>query len=64
MNLGPYASFILGAYGAAALIVTAMVAWVLIDHRRQARALTDLEARGVTRRSEPRPGQATTEART
>ena len=51
MGLGPYAAFIVGAYGAAALIVTAMVAWVVIDHRRQARALADLEARGVTRRS-------------
>ena len=60
MNLGPYAAFILGAYGAAALIVTAMVAWVVIDHRRQARALADLEARGVTRRSEQRSGEVTT----
>jgi heme exporter protein D len=62
MNLGPYATFILSAYGAATLIVIAMVAWVAIDHRRQARALADLEARGVTRRSEPRaqPGEATT----
>ena len=62
MNLGPYATFILGAYGAAALIVTAMVAWVVIDHRRQARALADLEARGVTRRSEQRQGATTSGA--
>jgi heme exporter protein D len=59
MPLGPYASFILGAYGVAALIVTGMVAWVVIDHRRQARALAELEARGVTRRSEQRTGGAT-----
>jgi heme exporter protein D len=59
MALGPYAAFILAAYGAAALIVTAMVAWVVIDHRRQARALADLEARGVVRRSD-RPGEVTT----
>jgi heme exporter protein D len=58
MNFGPYAFFILGAYGAFALIVLAMVAWVAIDHRRQARALAELEARGVTRRSERRPGEA------
>jgi heme exporter protein D len=62
MNLGPYATFILSAYGAAALIVIAMVAWVAIDHRRQARALADLEARGVTRRSEQRPGATTSGA--
>jgi heme exporter protein D len=59
MNLGPYATFILGAYGTAALIVIAMIAWVAIDHRRQARALAELEARGVTRRSEPRAGEVT-----
>ena len=59
MGLGPYAAFIVAAYGAAALIVTAMVAWVAIDHRRQARALAELEARGVTRRSERRSGEAT-----
>jgi len=61
MTLGPYAAFIIGAYGTAALIVTAMVAWVVIDHRRQARALADLEARGVSRRSDQqRRGEATT----
>ena len=44
MALGPYAAFILAAYGAAALIVTAMVAWVVIDHRRQARWPTSKRA--------------------
>jgi heme exporter protein D len=60
MNLGPHTSFILAAYGAAVLIVAGMIAWVVFDHWRQARALAVLEARGVTRRSEPRPGEATT----
>jgi heme exporter protein D len=63
MTLGPYAAFILGAYGTALLIIAAMIAWVAIDHRRQARALADLEARGVTRRSE-RAGEVTTEVAT
>jgi len=52
MDFGPYGAFILGAYAAALVIVSAMVAWVLIDHRRQIKILSDLEARGVTRRSE------------
>ncbi len=62
MNLGPHAFFIVSAYAAAALIVTAMITWVLIDYRRQARALAELEARGITRRSErsARTGEATT----
>jgi len=52
MNLGPHAFFIVSAYGAAALIVATMIAWVVLDHRRQARTLADLEARGITRRSD------------
>jgi heme exporter protein D len=60
MGLGPHAAFIVGAYATAALIVAIMIAWVALDHRRQARALAELEARGVTRRS----GQRTDEPRT
>ena len=52
MDLGPHSAFIVGAYSVAILIVAAMIAWVLIDHRRQLRILSDLEARGLTRRSE------------
>ena len=62
MNLGPYAFFIVSAYLAAALIVAAMIAWVMLDHRRQSRILADLEARGITRRSDQseRAGEAAT----
>jgi heme exporter protein D len=62
MNLGPHAFFIVSAYGAAALIVATMIAWVVLDHRRQARVLAELEARGITRRSErgERAGEVTT----
>jgi heme exporter protein D len=52
MNLGPHAAFIVSAYTVAILIVAAMIAWIFLDHRRQMRILSDLEARGVTRRSE------------
>ena len=52
MNLGPHAAFIVGAYTIAILIVAAMIAWIFLDHRRQRRILSDLEARGVTRRSD------------
>ena len=37
MDLGPYTTFIVGAYTAALMIMVAMIAWVLIDHRRQKR---------------------------
>ncbi|MEA2938473.1 MAG: heme exporter protein [Alphaproteobacteria bacterium] len=51
MTLGPHAAFIVAAYTVALLIVAAMIAWVVLDHRRQVRVLADLEARGITRRS-------------
>ncbi|MEN3380479.1 MAG: heme exporter protein [Hyphomicrobiales bacterium] len=53
MDLGPHANFIIIAYAAAALVVIALVAWILADHAAQRRLLADLEARGVTRRAKP-----------
>jgi heme exporter protein D len=52
MNLGQHADFIIVAYAVAALVVVALVAWVVADHRTQKLVLADLEARGVTRRDE------------
>jgi heme exporter protein D len=52
VNLGPHAPFIVSAYGAAIVIVALLVAWVAIDRRRLGRTLGELEAMGVTRRSE------------
>ena len=54
MDLGPHAAFIVGAYAVALVIVAALVGWVLIDNRRQRQILSDLEAKGITRRSETR----------
>jgi heme exporter protein D len=51
MNLGPHAAFIVAAYAAAVVVVAGLIAWVAIDFRVQKRALGDLEANGVTRRS-------------
>ena len=52
MDLGPHYAFIVAAYAIAVLIVAAMIAWVRINYRRQIKILAELEARGVTRRSE------------
>ena len=52
MDLGPHADFIVIAYGLAILIVAGMTGWIVLDYRRQTRSLAELEARGVTRRSE------------
>jgi heme exporter protein D len=56
MTLGPHADFIIVAYGVAVVVVGALIAWVLLDHRAQKLVLADLEARGVSRRpSEGKP---------
>jgi heme exporter protein D len=52
MHLGPHADFIIAAYALTAFVVAALIAWIWFDFRAQTRILTDLEARGITRRSE------------
>jgi heme exporter protein D len=52
MALGPHAAFIVAAYAITLVVVVVLIAWVMLDHRAQARALADLDARGVRRRSE------------
>jgi heme exporter protein D len=51
MDLGPHAVYILACYGALAVVIGTLVLWLILDGRRQAKALADLEARGITRRS-------------
>lgn len=51
MDLGPHASFIIASYAAAALVVLALIAWVVADRRRLQATLDTLEAEGVVRRS-------------
>ena len=51
MTLGPHAAFVISAYAIAAIVVVALIAWVLVDHRAQRRLLAELEADGAVRRS-------------
>ena len=51
MNLGPHASFIVGSYAVVAIVVVALIGWVIADYRRQRATLHDLERSGVNRRS-------------
>jgi heme exporter protein D len=39
------------AYGLTALVMAALIVWVILDGRRHAKTLADLEARGIRRRS-------------
>ncbi len=51
MTFGPHAFFIVASYAVVALVVLALIAWVMIDRRRLQVSLDALEAEGVTRRS-------------
>jgi heme exporter protein D len=51
MDLGTHASFIWAAYALTALVIAALLLWLLADGGRQRAALKDLDARGVKRRS-------------
>ncbi len=53
MGATAHINYIAAAFAAAVVIVGALIAWVTLDYRAQRRALADLEARGITRRSEP-----------
>ncbi len=59
IDLGPHAAFIWTSYAAVAVVIAALIGWLVADGRRQQAALNDLEARGVRRRS----SQANTEGR-
>ena len=55
--LGPYAAFIVSSYAIVALVVLALIVWVIADHRRQQAQLRGLEAQGVSRRSQREAAQ-------
>ena len=55
MDLGQHWAFIVTSYLLAILVVAGLIAWVIADHRVQTSTLSDLEARGLRRRS--RQGQ-------
>jgi heme exporter protein D len=50
-DLGPHASFIVGAYGVTVIAVMALVVAIVNDDRRQRRLLAELERKGIRRRS-------------
>jgi heme exporter protein D len=52
MELGSYAAFIVIAYAATIVIVAGLVAWVVLDRRHLLRAIEQMQAQGVGRRSE------------
>jgi heme exporter protein D len=51
MSLGPYATFIVTSYVLVTAVVLILIAWIMIDYRRQKQRLRDLETGGAVRRS-------------
>jgi len=51
MDLGPHAVFIWASYAVVALVLAALIIWLIADGRQLRRRLQDLEARGIRRRS-------------
>jgi heme exporter protein D len=51
MQLGPYAAFIVSAYGAALAIILGLILWVVLDRRQLQRVLEQAELKGLARRS-------------
>ncbi|AVO46657.1 heme exporter protein CcmD [Phreatobacter cathodiphilus] len=47
----PHAGFILASYAVTAVTVVALAAWIVVDYRNQKARLSELEARGISRRS-------------
>lgn len=58
MILGPHASFIIAAYAVVVVVIAALIGWIVADYAAQRRILSDLEKRGVTRRSTRASGDA------
>jgi heme exporter protein D len=51
MSLGPYATFIEASYLVVLVAVVLLIAWIVVDYRRQKQRLSELESEGVVRRS-------------
>ena len=50
--LGPHASFIVVAYIATVIVILALTIWIARDYAVQRHTLSDLESRGIKRRSQ------------
>lgn len=50
-DMGPHAAFIWLAYAIMAAVLGALIAWLILDGRKQSRLLAQFDARSTSRRS-------------
>ncbi len=56
--MSEHAFYVAAAYIATLAVIGALFAWILVDQAARKRELAELEAEGVRRRSDQRPGTA------
>jgi heme exporter protein D len=56
MDLGPHAAFIWASYAAVALVILALLGWLVLDGRRQQADLDAVEAESGRQRGDNRKG--------
>ena len=56
MALASHIDFIVVAYSAATVILSALIAWIMLDYRALRRTLAEFKDDGVTRRSDRAAG--------
>ena len=54
-DLGPHAAFIIGAYAIAFVVLGMLTLITVVNDRKQARMLIELERKGIRRRSTAKP---------
>ncbi|OQM77183.1 heme exporter protein CcmD [Manganibacter manganicus] len=54
--MSAHALYVTAAYGITAVVLAGLVGWILLDQRQRRKELAELEAAGVRRRSDKKPG--------
>ena len=62
MDLGPNSAFIWASYLVSFVVLGGLILWLRLDALRQDKLLTDLEARGIRRRSARKPAKSAKKA--
>ncbi len=58
LEFGPYGAFIYGSYAVTALVLLALVVWLVADERQLRKTLKRFETEGLTRRHRRRSSSA------